>query len=635
MRNLLPVPITPHKGQSFSLRMPSGKNDEPILSRVLFAQDTYIVPKADGRIVVGATVEPGSFDPNLTPAGLMHCMANAMQLVPGLGELPLEETWAGLRPTTPDKGPILGRTSWDNLFLAGGYWRNGVLLAPKTGQLIGDLVLNHGNVLEDENDELYLHAFRWDRFMEEGGGKKLAADTRYAASMHPVHKRATGMGVAAAVGTELGFYSGAGDAVQERKKDRDMLFQDMGDGNDADADAGDGAGIGGGGGMGIGMSGSEENAFEKAAMQGLTDATAFSSFKVDNPKRTPPAIEDVTLDAAANDPYLDYSSEGSNSNSNSNRNSDSDLVSETVPYDGSPDALTVGAGSIPEDMKEEISIIENADADANAPNDAEGVELESLYDNIRKNKAKASEGFEMTKTGKEEERPDPGFRVHHVDSVTREETEIPPYTSPAALFGNNDSDAAVDVDVDVDANEDLGPSRSNEVVIGESKSVAKAEDQKVELPESMSDYDEKTFDGYQTIQQANSRQSREEELKLMKEARIKNRQKASTIDPSKIGVQQMEVPPNVPAPESNAEDLSEIYSAIKANKEAASSSTTKRMQEEGSKVDERPDPGFRVYHVDSVTREETEIPPYTSPQSILNEKKAVVEDTDSSEPWGE
>ena len=558
MRNLLPVPITPHKGQSFSLRMPSGKNDEPILSRVLFAQDTYIVPKADGRIVIGATVEPGSFDPNLTPNGLMHCMANAIQLVPGLGDLPLEETWAGLRPTTPDKGPILGRTSWDNLFLAGGYWRNGVLLAPKTGQLIGDLVLNGGKPLEDENDELYLHAFRWDRFMEEGGGKKLAADTRYAASMHPVHKRATGMGVAAAVGTELGFYSGAGDAVQERKKDRDMLFQDMGD--VAGAGAGAGAGIGGGMSMGLGMSGNEENAFEKAAMQGLTDATAFSSFKVDNPKRTPPAIEDVTLDAAANDPYLDYSSEGSNSDGDGDSDGDSDLVSETVPYDGSPDALTVGAGSVPEDMKEEISIIENADSNTNtnAPNDVEAVKI-----------------------------------------------------------------------MDVD----------------ESKSVAKAEGQKVELPESMSDYDEKTFDGYQTIQQANSRQSREEELKLMKEARIKNRQKASTIDPSKIGVQQMEFPQNVPAPasiptptpvpESNAEDLSEIYSAIKANKEAASSSTTKRMQEEGSKVDERPDPGFRVYHVDSVTREETEIPPYTSPQSILNEKKAAVEDTDSSEPWGE
>ena len=85
MRNLLPVPITPHKGQSFSLRMP--KDTEPVLSRVLFAQDTYIVPKADGRIVVGATVEAGSFDPNVTPAGLMHCMSNALQLVPGLADL--------------------------------------------------------------------------------------------------------------------------------------------------------------------------------------------------------------------------------------------------------------------------------------------------------------------------------------------------------------------------------------------------------------------------------------------------------------------------------------------------------------------------------------------------------------------
>ena len=61
MRNLLPVPVVPHKGQSFSVRMPA--DSPPILSRVLFAQDTYIVPKADGRIVVGATVEAGSFDP--------------------------------------------------------------------------------------------------------------------------------------------------------------------------------------------------------------------------------------------------------------------------------------------------------------------------------------------------------------------------------------------------------------------------------------------------------------------------------------------------------------------------------------------------------------------------------------------
>ena len=222
MRNLLPVPVVPHKGQSFSVRMPS--DSPPILSRVLFAQDTYIVPKADGRIVVGATVEAGSFDPNVTPAGLMHCMSNAAQLVPGLANLPVEETWAGLRPTTPDKGPILGKTPWDNLFLAGGYWRNGVLLAPKTGQLVGDLIA--GNLSEE--DEALISAFSWDRFTVEGGGDKLAADARYAASMHPVHSRSSGVGVSAAVGTELGFYSGAGEAKEERARDRQSLFADAG-----------------------------------------------------------------------------------------------------------------------------------------------------------------------------------------------------------------------------------------------------------------------------------------------------------------------------------------------------------------------------------------------------------------------
>ncbi|EED89825.1 hypothetical protein THAPSDRAFT_263655, partial [Thalassiosira pseudonana CCMP1335] len=140
MRHLLPTPVTPHKGQSLSLRMPN--NAPPLLSRVLFAQDTYIVPKADGRIIVGATVEPGQYDGDVTPSGMLHCMSEATRLIPGLADLPIEETWAGLRPTTPDKCPILGKTEqWDNIYLAGGYWRNGVLLAPKTGQLVGDLVI--------------------------------------------------------------------------------------------------------------------------------------------------------------------------------------------------------------------------------------------------------------------------------------------------------------------------------------------------------------------------------------------------------------------------------------------------------------------------------------------------------------
>jgi glycine/D-amino acid oxidase-like deaminating enzyme len=81
MRNLLPVPVSPHKGQSLSLRMPL--NQPPLLRRVLFAQDCYIVPKADGNIIVGATVEAGSYDSNVTPAGLMHILQHALQLVPG------------------------------------------------------------------------------------------------------------------------------------------------------------------------------------------------------------------------------------------------------------------------------------------------------------------------------------------------------------------------------------------------------------------------------------------------------------------------------------------------------------------------------------------------------------------------
>ena len=101
MRNLLPVPIEPHKGQSMALRMPMDR--PPILRRVLFAQDSYIVPKADGRIVIGATVEAGSYDPNVTPAGLMHILTHALRMVPGLKDLPIEDWIKKLEPRLQGK----------------------------------------------------------------------------------------------------------------------------------------------------------------------------------------------------------------------------------------------------------------------------------------------------------------------------------------------------------------------------------------------------------------------------------------------------------------------------------------------------------------------------------------------------
>jgi thiazole synthase len=383
MRNLLPVPIEPHKGQSISLRMPS---DQPaLLRRVLFAQDTYIVPKADGRIVVGATVEAGSYDANVTPAGLMHIMAHALQLVPGLADLPLEETWVGLRPTTPDKGPILGKTPWDNLFIAGGYWRNGVLLAPKTGQLLASLL--SGRTLSD-SDQALLDAFAWDRFTSPEKSATLAANTRYAASMHPIHRRKSGSGVAAAVGTELGSYSTARPASEERRQDRNALFD----------------------------SGGDDGAFERAAEMGRQDAGVYI---FDDENTVDETTESTWLELLEQQPRrLSLPEEASftklpsfskaNDEYESPTNQYMDSL-EAPKYEGSADAYTVPS----------------------QPDDDEYVNLSFVYDNIQKNKESRGD-IEMGEA-EPETREDPGFRIYHVDSETGEERQVPPFTSPEEM----------------------------------------------------------------------------------------------------------------------------------------------------------------------------------------------------------
>lgn len=369
MRHLLPLPVTPHKGQSLSLRMPS--DAPPVLSRVLFAQDTYVVPKADGRIIVGATVEPGRFDGDVTPSGVMHCLSEATRLVPALGDLPIEESWAGLRPTTPDKCPILGSTEqWDNVFLAGGYWRNGVLLAPKTGQLIGDLVVDGADRLSEE-DRALLKAFSWERFTAPGGGKALAANARYAATFYPVHKRSTD-GVAASVGTELGFYEGAAAARGDREKDRKAMF---------------------------GISDDEEEALERAAGLGVGDAQAFSFGD---------EADGWTI--------------GRGKGNGAEGDAAGVSAGETVAVEADPDAFTVG-------VKEEI---EETASEAKSSESSTG-DLPSVYEKIKANKAKASENIEMG-DDPTEERADPGFRIHHVDPTTGALTEVPPFTSPGEFF---------------------------------------------------------------------------------------------------------------------------------------------------------------------------------------------------------
>jgi glycine oxidase ThiO len=138
-QQVLPVPIVPRKGQLLALRGPDPSG--LLLSTVLFGSDIYLVPRQDGRIVVGATSEWVGFAAGNTPWGLQQLLAAATRLVPALQECVIEEMWWGFRPTTPDDLPLLGPSAWENLTVATGHGRNGILLTPITGQLMADWVL--------------------------------------------------------------------------------------------------------------------------------------------------------------------------------------------------------------------------------------------------------------------------------------------------------------------------------------------------------------------------------------------------------------------------------------------------------------------------------------------------------------
>jgi glycine oxidase len=129
--------VRPVKGQSLRLRDPSGPG---LLERVVrWGQPSpgYLVPRGDGRYVLGATSEERGFDTSVTAGGLHELLRDANELVPGVLELEIEEHIAGLRPGTPDNAPIIGRSLADpRIVWATGHYRNGVLLAPVTADLV-------------------------------------------------------------------------------------------------------------------------------------------------------------------------------------------------------------------------------------------------------------------------------------------------------------------------------------------------------------------------------------------------------------------------------------------------------------------------------------------------------------------
>jgi glycine oxidase len=148
------MPLRPVKGQILRLHDPAGPG---LLRRVVRLEGVYVVPRGDGRYVLGATMEERGFDRTVTAGAVFELLREAIELLPGLSELVVDELAAGLRPGTPDNAPIVGPGAIDGLHWATGHYRNGILLAPITARL---LVAG----LCGEDPELDLEPFSPSRF---------------------------------------------------------------------------------------------------------------------------------------------------------------------------------------------------------------------------------------------------------------------------------------------------------------------------------------------------------------------------------------------------------------------------------------------------------------------------------------
>lgn len=132
-------PVRPIKGQMLSLRMDP---DAPLIRHVIWAPGVYLVPRRHGSLIVGATVEERGFERALTAGGMLTLLHAAWRVLPDIAELPIEESWTGFRPGSPDDAPILGASPVPGLVLATGHHRNGILLTPITADEICRCVLS-------------------------------------------------------------------------------------------------------------------------------------------------------------------------------------------------------------------------------------------------------------------------------------------------------------------------------------------------------------------------------------------------------------------------------------------------------------------------------------------------------------
>ena len=136
--------VRPIKGQMLSLRMDPAA---PLLRHVVWTPRVYLVPRSDGRLIVGATTEERGFDSELTAGGVFALLEGAWRALPSIEELPIEEMWVGFRPGSRDDAPVLGPAdvpgaALDGLFYATGHHRNGILLTPITANAVAESILS-------------------------------------------------------------------------------------------------------------------------------------------------------------------------------------------------------------------------------------------------------------------------------------------------------------------------------------------------------------------------------------------------------------------------------------------------------------------------------------------------------------
>ena len=148
-----PFPTRPVKGQMLCVVMPQ----KELVRHVIRTPNVYLIPRSDGRLVIGATQEEAGFDKQTIPETIQKLRQSALDLVPKLADARILEDWAGLRPGTPDGLPILGATATPGYFVASGHFRDGILLAPVTARVMGQ-------VIAGETPAYDLRAFAAERF---------------------------------------------------------------------------------------------------------------------------------------------------------------------------------------------------------------------------------------------------------------------------------------------------------------------------------------------------------------------------------------------------------------------------------------------------------------------------------------